>query len=42
MTALLFVDKSNYFSLRLVEYNSLIVKSDNYYDVRIKDKDREI
>lgn len=42
MTALLFVDKSNYFSLRLVEYNSLKVKSDNYYDVRIKDKDGEI
>ena len=42
MTAVLFVEKSGAFSLRLVEYDSSIVKSDDYYDVRVKDKDGEI
>ena len=42
MTAVLFVDKSGDFSLRLVEYDSSIVKSDEYYDVRVKDKDGKI
>lgn len=42
MTAVLFVDKSDAFSLRLIEYDSNIVKSDDYYDVRVKDNDGQI
>lgn len=37
MTAVLFVDKDGSFALRLIEYSSSVVKSDDSYYCRIKD-----
>lgn len=41
MSAILFVDKESV-SLRLVEYRSSVVKDDDLFDLKVKDKDGEI
>lgn len=42
MSAVLFMDKSGDFSFRLIEYNSSVVKSGDWYDYRIKDSEGEV
>ena len=42
MTAILFVSKSGGMSFRLVEYDSNIVKSDDYYECKIKDSEGDV
>lgn len=42
MTAFLFVDKDYDFSFKLIEYNSMVVKSRDSYEFRIKDSEGEI
>lgn len=42
MSAVLFVSKSGGMSFRLVEYDSSIVKSDDYYECKIKDSEGDV
>ena len=42
MTAFLFIDKTESFSFKLIEYNSNVVKSDDSYDYRIKDSEGDV
>lgn len=42
LTAVLFVEKSELFAVRLLEYDSNIVKNDGFYDCKIKDSNGDI
>lgn len=42
MTAVLFMEKNGDFSFKLIEYSSLVVKSDDSYEYKIKDSEGDV